>query len=422
MTPDDPSDRFGQTALLMRMPMIRLLPLMLAAFVSLIAAPMGMAQDNLFAPRLIINDRAITNYEVQQRTMFLQLLRAPGDPQKEALKGLTEDRLRMQEAERLGLKVSPDDLKKGMEEFAGRANLDAEKFIAALAQGGVEAQTFRDFVEAGLVWREVVRGRFGPKGKVSEAEVDRAIEGMTRKAALRVLISELIIPAQPGAEAAAMDRARQIKSNVSTEAGFASAVRSYSAAASKGRGGRLDWMPLANLPPAIAPFVLALGPGEVSDPVQIPGGVALFQLRGIEEMPSTEPSSVSVDYAEFLVPNDSNAEAELARIRAQVDTCNDLYGLAKGLPPSQLIRETKPMGEIAQNVALELAKLDQNESSTAITNGNSRAFLMLCARMPNVEPPVSRDEVRTQLINQRLGGFADTYLAELRANAIITEP
>ncbi len=42
-------------------------------------------------------------------------------------------------------------------------------------------------------------------------------------------------------------------------------------------------MPLTNLPPLIAPFVLGLAPGEVSDPVQIPNGVALFQLRGVEE-------------------------------------------------------------------------------------------------------------------------------------------
>ena len=75
-----------------------------------------------------------------------------------------------------------------------------------------------------------------------------------------------------------LELARQIRANVSTEGGFAAAVAQHSAAASRGNGGRLDWMPLSNLPPTVAPFVLALGAGEVSDPLPIPGGVALFQF------------------------------------------------------------------------------------------------------------------------------------------------
>ena len=46
------------------------------------------AQANPFAPVLIINDRAITIYELQQRALFLKLLGAGGDLEKLALDGL----------------------------------------------------------------------------------------------------------------------------------------------------------------------------------------------------------------------------------------------------------------------------------------------------------------------------------------------
>ena len=75
-----------------------------------------LAQD-LFAPRLYVNDRAITNYEVEQRALFLRVLRAPGNPEEEALKALTEDRLRQTEAERLGIKLVEKDLTAGLTEF-----------------------------------------------------------------------------------------------------------------------------------------------------------------------------------------------------------------------------------------------------------------------------------------------------------------
>ena len=45
-------------------------------------------------------------------------------------------------------------------------------------------------------------------------KVDRAIEAETRKMALTVSVSELIIPAQPGQEEAAMDLARRLSGRV----------------------------------------------------------------------------------------------------------------------------------------------------------------------------------------------------------------
>ena len=108
------------------------------------------AQDASFAPRLYVNDRAISNFEVQQRTLFLTLLRAPGDLDAEAIKGLIEDRLRGSVAKQLGLTLSAEAVIAGMNEFASRANLTGDQFVEALGQAGVAPETFRDFVSAGL--------------------------------------------------------------------------------------------------------------------------------------------------------------------------------------------------------------------------------------------------------------------------------
>ena len=117
----------------------------------------ALAQDASFSPRLYVNDRAVSNFEVQQRALFLSLLRAPGDVQAEAIKGLIEDRLRSGVAKQQGLTLTAEAVTAGMNEFAARANLTGEQFIAALGQAGVAPETFRDFVSAGLIWRDVVR-------------------------------------------------------------------------------------------------------------------------------------------------------------------------------------------------------------------------------------------------------------------------
>ena len=382
-----------------------------------LGAPL-LAQD-LFAPRLYVNDRAITTYEVEQRALFLRVLRAPGNPEEEALKALIEDRLRQTEAERLGLKLSEKDLTAGLTEFASRANLSADEFTAELGKAGIAPETFRDFVAAGVLWRQVVRAKFLGQVPISENDIDRAMEAATRPKALQVLVSELVIPAPEGKEEAALAQAQDLSDTLSGESAFAAAARRYSASATAGAGGRLDWLPLANLPAAIGQKILALDAGEVSDPIAVPGAVVLFLLRDVAEDKTAEPISVSVEWVEFLVPDDA---AEIARLRARADDCDMLQGEAKGLPEDRMTLTKAGMEAVPNDVALELAKLDPGETSVALTRGGYRRMLMLCSREPVLEPMPTRDQIREQVINQKLEGMAEGYLEELRSAAIIREP
>jgi peptidyl-prolyl cis-trans isomerase SurA len=53
-------------------------------------APSISAQNNLFAPVVRVNDRVITQFELNQRELFFQLLNAPGDRQQMAFDRLVE--------------------------------------------------------------------------------------------------------------------------------------------------------------------------------------------------------------------------------------------------------------------------------------------------------------------------------------------
>ena len=382
------------------------------------------AEQNPFSPAVLVNDHAITRYDVAQRTRFLALLRTPGDLPAQALQALIDDRLRLDEAKRLGLSVTPEQIDTGIAEFAARAQLPADEFIKALVQGGVDAQSFRDFVTAGLVWREVIRARFGTRATVTESEIDRALSLSAQGATVRVLLSELIIPAPPDQTAEAEALARQLAGSIRSEADFAAAARQYSASPSRDRGGVIDWIPLTNLPPQIAQVILGLKPGQVTPPIAIPNAIALFQLRAIEALRDASPGSVTVDYAQYLIAGGRSAAglAEAARVRAAVDVCNDLYGVAQGLPEAQLSRTEQTMDQVPRDIGIELAKLDEGESSVALERGGALVFLMLCKRQLVADPPADRDAIRGQLVNQKLNGLSDAYLAELVADAHIVTP
>jgi peptidyl-prolyl cis-trans isomerase SurA len=392
------------------------------ALAALAFAP-ARAADGLFTPVLYIDGQAITAFELEQRIAFLTLLRTPGDLEELAREGLIEDRLRNRAAEGLEIEITPEALTQGQTEFAARANLELDAFLVELEKGGVAPETFRDFVRSGLVWREVVRARFGPFVSVSEAEITRAFDQQLQEAEVRLLLSEIVIPFAPERQADAEAFVDELRAAIRTEADFAAAAREYSRSPTAEVGGELDWLPIGNLPSALGPQLLQLGAGRVSEPLALPNAIALFFVRAISDGAVSTSRAQEVDYAQFLLPDGPGLEAEVARLRAGSDQCDDLYTLARGLPADRLTRTTQPLAQVPGDIALELARLDPGESSTALRRGGWRVFLMLCARTPVAgEDSPSREQVRTLLINRKLALRAENLLRELRANAIIREP
>lgn len=381
--------------------------------------------QNLFAPVKKVNDRVITAYELSQRMAFLTVLRAPGNLRELAMKQLTDEALQRQAAETAGISITAEEVLAGMSEFTGRFNLKVEEFNQIIAQAGIAPESFRDFVSGGLAWRSVVRERWKGRINVTEDEIDRQLSLTAPGQNVRVLLSEIILPAQnPEAMQIANARAAEL-SEITTLGAFASAARNSSVAPSRGRSGRLNWTELSDLPPAVAAQVVALEPGHVTDPIPVKNGVAVFQLRAIEELDRPTPQDVTVEYSALMIPGGRSAEAltQAAEIRAKVDTCKDLFGLFPGSTEAQIQNEAVSVGALPTRYAVELAQLDEGEVSTALTsaNGQNLVFLMLCSRSRDLPEEISRDQLRVRLQNQRLQAYSVAYLEELRAAAFIEE-
>ena len=374
-----------------------------------------------FSPAVTINDRIVTNYEISQRVLFLEVLNAPGNLQERAREALIDERLQQEVGARFGLLAGPDDVETGMEEFAGRANMSTEAFLGALQNEGVAPETFRDFVAAGITWRNIVRARFGARAQVTEDEIDRALTLSASDGGAQINIAEIVVPITPeNADQVRTDIGRLAETLDGSIGAFSEAARAYSAAATGRRGGDLGWRPLSAIPPQLRAMLLPMTVGDVTDPVPLGPAIAIFQLRGLDETGFVAPVVTAVDYAEVLIPGGQSPEAlaEARDLRDSIDTCDDLYGVRPG--GFEIL--TLPMADVPGDVALELARLDANEVSTGLTraDGTQLLFLMLCGRSTELTEG-GREEVRAALFQQRLESYAQGYLAELHADAIIDE-
>ncbi len=382
------------------------------------------AAQGTFQPVITVNDRAITAFELDQRIRMLEVFKTTGDLAKAAREALIEDRLKDDALARAGLRMTDESLLTAMSEFAQRADLDLDQFLQLLGTNGVSEETLRDFVRTGVSWRDYVRSRFGSQVTITDADVNRAIAQIgSGGAAIQILLSEIIIAAPPERAAEAMEVAQEISQLRSTSA-FETQARRVSGIPSRENGGRLGWLPITNYPPQLQSVLLGLSPGEVTAPLPIENGVALFQLRAIREVQTATVTPTAVDYAAFyLVGGRSETGLRAAQTLADsIDTCDDLYGRAKGLPENVLDRQSIAPADIPQDIAIELARLDTNEASYNLTrsNGENLMFLMLCERKNAATEDIDPAAIRNQLRSQRLAGFADALLEDLRSSATIT--
>jgi peptidyl-prolyl cis-trans isomerase SurA len=379
----------------------------------------GAALAGPFEPVKYVNGLAITQFELDQRIQFMTLLRQPGDIPTQSMNALIEDRIKQSLAKQYDFTLPPEAIQQGLEEFASQANLTADQFVTELGKGGVDKQTFRDFVASGMLWREIVRAKLGPTVTISEADIDRALAGNAPLGAMKVHLAEIVLEAKGAGRGPALEKAHQLELDLRAGADFATLARKNSIGPSARSGGMLDWLLLSQLEPDAAVAVRRLPPGGVSDPVVLEDRVVIYQMQETKQEQLPPGTNKVVDYAE-LVLTDGGKQA--TKIRNTVQSCDDLYTVAADMPAGRLTRQTVAISQVPRDVSGILMTLDPGESSAALTRGGYRVFVMLCRRgMPETDQP-SRDEVRIQLTNQRLGTLAEIYLDELRADAIITDP
>lgn len=229
-------------------------PWALAAALALglaLSAP-GAAQ-NAYAPAFTVNDSVITHYDIDQRARFLEALGATGDVREMAIEQLKEDRVKIQAGREAGIELSDEDIAAGIEEFAEQRGITVEDVNRVLAARGIDRQTLRDFVEAGITWRDIVSSRFRSRAMPSATDVAQALELAEGQPVEMVRLAEIAIPFAEHGEAetvALADRlAREIRSGATS---FESAVRRYSRSGSAEQGGTLPRSPRASSPPRSA--------------------------------------------------------------------------------------------------------------------------------------------------------------------------
>ena len=383
-------------------------------FVVIIVFANFLNAKDTFAPAIQVDEMIITQYEIDQRALFFELLKFPGNHKKEAEKSLIDDRLKFRAAQKSNVEVNPAALIFELEMFAKRANLTIDQFSKRLKKEGVDRITWENYMQIPILWFETINRKFS--SKISSSMLSRNIENQSGSTSeIQVLLTEIIIPVQIGFEDEANQKIEDLRKIRSLKK-FSEAAFSNSVAPTREVGGKIKWQNLSNLPSVVRPLIAGLSIGEVTEPLPIAGGFAIFQLRDLREG-NRKSRSKFVDYAEFTFKKNTKTKNLIIN---NVMICDDLYSFLNRIKKADLKRNNVMENSLSKELSNILSELDKNEFIIQENDSTAAKLFMVCGRSEKEKLSTGDiNKISRTIANKRLLSLANSYLDNLRQEARI---
>jgi peptidyl-prolyl cis-trans isomerase SurA len=250
----------------------------------------------------LVGDEVITLHELDEAVApYLARIYRIEDPRKrmealdrrrsEVLDQLVNDQLILEEARRLDLPVTEEEVDQHIARTLRQAGWSEAELVENLQQLGYPSlEAYRAKTRQELLKAYAFQIRVGSRVNVTEEEVTAAFRERHPGRRQEELHATHILFKVPdvitvGRLADLRDEAEAIRQRIlAGEISFADAARKYSQdGGTADDGGDLDWFTRYVLDEAFTAYAFALEPGEISEVVQTPLGLHIIQVLGERE-------------------------------------------------------------------------------------------------------------------------------------------
>ena len=181
-----------------------LFSILLAAIVALSGNGRALGQ-NTEGIVAIVNNDAISAYDLDSSIRFAAFsAKLPDRPEvyqrlrSRVLSNLIDDSLRIQEANRLNIQITPAEIESAKRTIEERNRMPPGSLDKFLAQNGIDRLTLLHQIRAQLAWIKIINMRVRPKIQISDDDVADAMARIAaNKGKPEHLISEIFLPFDP---------------------------------------------------------------------------------------------------------------------------------------------------------------------------------------------------------------------------------
>jgi peptidyl-prolyl cis-trans isomerase SurA len=254
--------------------------------------------DEEYVDRVIavVNNDAVTLAELQESMLVYRRdsnrppTMSDAELASQLLPRLIEARLQLQEALREKIVVEDAEIAEELADRVKRSNLASlQEFEAAVKQQGLTMEAVRKHLRESLLVAKLVRRKVALRVSVTDPEIDQYLDENRKQleTGLAYHARQLLITSDGPSDAeweAARIRADLVRRQIIEGADFAEMARKVSRDASASDGGDLGTLKRGELAAEVEEQILALAPGEVSQPYRSALGYHLFKLESKEAL------------------------------------------------------------------------------------------------------------------------------------------
>ena len=387
----------------------------------------NLKSQDIQAIAVIVNDEVISRYDVNQRVRLI--LVTSGIPateenikriEEQASKALIDEKIQIQEAIKLEVPDSPDEINLMLDNIARGNQTTAEGILESITSQGVNSETLLSQIKSELLWNKIVRGRFGSYINISDEEVniiyDRTIQNINNS---QYDISEIFIGFEDETEEKeAKELAEKLTEQLKNEIAFEPVAQQFSQASSSGQGGFIGWVSEGQLDPDIISNIKNLEIGSVSNPIKTVNGYYIIKLNGKSEEGGINPMknqydliSVSFDIEDKIMAKDFSNNFV---------SCKRLDGLLENYNQKEInLIGKRLLQELPKELHKELLEKNAGNALSPRFSEDNIDIILICDRKDDIGIQVNRDVIEDNIYSQKMGMMSRRHLRDLRRDAVI---
>jgi peptidyl-prolyl cis-trans isomerase SurA len=396
----------------------------------------GTTMPSIIKATAMVNGDVITQTDVDQRLQFLSI--ANGQPipadqvdalRQQVLRNLIDETLEIQAAKAEKIEIKKSDIDRTVERVAADSKQTPAQMAAYLESHGSSISSLRRQIEGEIAWRRLQQAKIESGVSVGDDEVKAVLDRLTAaKGTEEFRVGEIFLSSTPYTEQQTLQNAAKILEQLKNGASFAAYARQYSEASTAAVGGDLGWVRPEQLPAALSSVLKQMGPGTISNPIEVNGGVSIIAVQDTRKILTADPrdailslKQVSISFpqgttrqqAEPVVARFAEASKSIGGCGGAEKIAGEFHGEVvtsdqikmRDLPPTlqqmmlpmQVGQATQPFGSLEEGVRV----------------------LVICGRDEAESNAPTYDDVYSQLNEERVNSRARRYLADLRRDAII---
>jgi len=396
----------------------------------------GNAMPPVVKATAIVNGDVITGTDVDQRLALLAISNGGQIPtdqldalRQQILRNLIDETLEIQAAKTEKIEVKKADIDKTVARVAQNIKQTPDQMKDYLETHGSSIASMRRQIEAEIAWDRLQHAKIESTVDVGDDEVKAVLDRMNAsKGTEEYRVGEIFLSSTPSTDSQTLDNANKILQQLKNGASFAGYARQYSEASTAAVGGDLGWVRPEQLPTQLATVLRDMGPGTISNPIQVNGGYSIIAVQDTRKLLTPDPRDavLSLKQISITFPKGTTreqAEPTLARFADAVRNiggCGGAEKLASDFHGEVVESDNVKMRDLPTALQQMMVPMQVGQATQPFGSlEESVRTLVICGR-DQVDPSApTYNDVYNQLNQERVNLRARRYLSDLRRDAVI---